>query len=667
VGLKSTRCLTFVATPVQAASVAERWRRVAGQRTVICLDEATLSVLQARVLFGDEVEVHGLSDMGLQASAIVEEALSLADDLFPEREGDLVARVERWMLESSRRWLLYAVHSVRLVQAAFERFQPDEVWLPEYKAMYLTISPDEQADNPLFFDLLSGLCLRARVKTNNPRPANRGERLKRTFLPMKFVVGQWLASLKNREAKDGVAGPPRPVLLTNLDNDLHRHFDLSKLGPTAKLMFAWLRAGENIVPLERFLERVALPETTKFGWLLTRTDEVDEIATPAGIRIRFLSGLRFLVSLLLRERQDYKRRTALEKKYGVPWWDLFDSGIPYIHRDCRLAGAFYCLYEYERTRAVLRRWKPQLVVIGHYWTDLPKLAAAEDLGIKAMMTSAGISFIKNNFSQRTAPIVCVYGDAEARRTKEFHPEVRVIRAGDVLVIPEERRPGISESQQKPPRILVVTSARLFGWWFGSLLFDYKIFVRAFRTLAAMIRKLPNPIEVVIKSHPVSDLHEVYDQMVSEFGDVFVEHRKAPISEGQIAEFDAAVVFSAATTFLAELIKARVPIIYFDGALTSFGKSYCDYQGLVVAEDAAEIVGKISRLIDPQQVAEREFALELGDKFLRRYVDLERRSFKSVIEEILNGDAIDLSHPLPSLSTARQAPLTGLANPEAPQI
>ncbi len=629
----TVRHLSFVATAEHAASVDARWREVDGSRAVVSLDEAFLSVNRARDLLSGEVEIVGVSALQLDAGAIVEEALKLAEDLFPERADDPVARVERWMLESVRRWLVYGVHSVHIVEEAFRRFQPTEVWVPDYEKLHLMVSHDLYEDNPLFFDLLPALCRRKAVKANStgPRP---GEFLSRTVMPIKFVVGQWLASVRQRQPEPK-SPSQRPVLLTNLDNDLHRQFDLSKLDSVAEQTFAWLRNGEQVVPLEEFLAKVGVPETTRHGWLDGRELELEGKAMPAGTRIRTLAGLRFFINLVRSERKQYQRRKAIVDRNGLSWWDLFfGSDIPYIHRECRLAGAFYSVYEYERTRSVLQKWRPELLVICNFWTALPKLTAANDLGITSLMTSASVNFIRNDFAERIAPIVTVYGEAEEHRTKQISPNVTVIQAGDALVAPKANRARPSDSQHEPPRILVATSGRMFGWWFGSLIFDYKVFEETLRAFAEKIRQEPQPVSVVIKSHPVSDLHALYDQLVQEEGDVFVEHRKPPISELELSKFDAAVLFSAATTFLAELIRARVPVIYFDGALTSFGKSYFDYQGLTVASNVEDLYASLRPLMHKDRDV-RASVLQEGDLFLARYINPEARSFTSVVEEIFS--------------------------------
>ena len=629
---KTVRHLAFIATAEHAASVNSRWREAEGSRTVMCLDEALLPVHKARALFSGDVEIEALSALQLDAGAIVEEALKLAEDLFPERPDDPVARVERWALESIRRWLVYAVHSVRIVEEAFLRSQPTELWLPHYKELPLMISHDLYDENPLFFDLLPALCRRKGVIVNRAHEQRSYDFLKRRLMPMKFVVGQWLGSFRQRQT--GSNSPSqRPILLSNLDNDLHRQFDLTKMDSIAEQTFAWLRNGEQVVPLEEFLAKVEIPDTTRHGWLDGRKIDLDGKAMPAGTRIRALANLKFLINLVQSEMSQYVRRKRIVDRNEISWWNLlFGSELPYIHRECRLAGAFYCINEYEKTRAVLQKWRPELLVISNFWTDLPKLDAANDLGITTLMTSAGINFIKNDFAQRIAPIVCVYGEAEDRKTVQAAPNVTVIQAGDVLIPPKTDHVRMFERQRQPRRILLGMSGRMFGWWFGSLIFDYKVFEETLRAFAEKIRQAPQPVSVVIKSHPVSDLHALYDQLVQEEGDVFVEHRKPPLSELELSKFDAAVLFSAATTFLAELIRARVPVIYFDGALTSFGKSYFDYQGLTVASNVEDVYASLTPLIHRDCEA-RASVLHQADSFLARYINPEARPFTSVVEEI----------------------------------
>lgn len=651
------RHIAFVATEEQASSVESRLREAGGEQTIICLDEALFPVAKARTLFHDATEIYGLSALQLSGDAIMEEALELTEKLFPERADDPIARVERWMLESIRRWLMYAVHSVRLVEESFRRFHPDEVWIPQYQQLELTLSPDVFERNPLFFDLLPPLCRRAGVKVNVSN-GKKNQSFKRALMPTKFVIGQWFSSLRQSRGDRGPSPPVRPILVSNLDNDLHRQFDLSKMHSVAEQTFAWLRDGERIVQLEVFLEKVEAPETTGHAWLHKREIELSGQTMPAGAGVRPLAGLRFLIELVRSERKQLQRRQSVRDRNGLSWWDLlFGSEIPYIHRECRLAGAFYCVYEYERTRAVLRKWRPELLVICNFWTDLPKLDAAKDLGITSLMTSAGINFIKNDFVERIAPIVCVYGEAEETKTVAAAPNVTVIQAGDALVPPKVARLGTAEGKQRPRRILMGMSGRMFGWWFGSLIFDYKVFDETLRAFAAKIRQESEPVSVVIKSHPVSDLHELYERLVLEEGDVFVEHRKSPISEEELSKFDVAVLFSAATTFLAELIRASVPVVYFDGALTSFGKNYFDYKGLTLATNVEDLYARLVPLMNRDDQI-RASVLKQGESFLSRYINPEARPFSSVIEEIFSRGLVSPQRPATESEDRRNSRVAG---------
>jgi hypothetical protein len=123
-------------------------------------------------------------------------------------------------------------------------------------------------------------------------------------------------------------------------------------------------------------------------------------------------------------------------------------------------------------------------------------------------------------------------------------------------------------------------------------------------------------------------------MVDERPYVFVQHRKEPMSDDEIAEFDVAVVFGAASAFIAELIRARVPVVYFTGALTEFGKHYHKYEGLDVSDNVAELIQKLTDLLDADGGEARRSTLLHSDNFFDRYVDPKRRSFAAVLEEVL---------------------------------
>ena len=103
----------------------------------------------------------------------------------------------------------------------------------------------------------------------------------------------------------------------------------------------------------------------------------------------------------------------------------------------------------------------------------------------------------------------------------------MIIAGDALA-PATRDPRLQRRDSR--RVLIVMSGRMFGWWFGSLIFDYPAYQKALVDFAEVIRGTREPVHVVLKSHPVSDLHELYDKMVNQHPDVFKQHQKESMSE-----------------------------------------------------------------------------------------------------------------------------------------
>jgi hypothetical protein len=519
-----------------------------------------------------------------------------------------------------------------VIEAVFSRFQPQQVWVPEYQPMKLTTRPDEDIDNPLFFDLLPVLCRQSRIKIRFVKKVKRDRRI-RSILPVKYLLGQWVTALKRRQ-------PPlpdalrRPVIVTNLDNDLHRQFDYGKFGSAAKLMLAWIKGDSLLVPVERLLQRVGLPKTTKHAWLFQRTANLADISFPADVRVRPFAGLSYLVRAYRYDKRQRQRRSKIKWKGNISWWDLlFGSYLPIIHYECRLATAYYLVLEYERTRSIIQQCKPQLLIVSDYWASLAQIAAGQELGVKTLTTTSGIGFFKNYFSEYQSDIACVYGRSDEARVLTSCPEAKVIRAGDVLL--SSRAPSvISQNKDGPFRVLFVTSARMYGWWFGSLLINYKAYVSALIDCARRMRNLDLDVKVVIKSHPLYDLHPLYDRLVAQYSDVYVENRKEPLPQADLEKYDAAVIFSTTTTFIAEVIRASVPTIYFSGGLTELGHEYVEYAGLLHAETVDQITEYITRLLAPDGTKFRDEVLALGRDFLGRYVPAEGRSLASVLQEVL---------------------------------
>ena len=329
--------------------------------------------------------------------------------------------------------------------------------------------------------------------------------------------------------------------------------------------------------------------------------------------------------------------------------------LPAIHTECRVAAEYYCVFEYERARSILLKWKPELyVTAADHWPYLPHVAAAKDQSVRTLSTESGLSFLQDNFAQKRADIICVFGQLDANNVARSYPDARVIIAGDALTpAGGESRPQRRNSR----RVLFVMSGRMFGWWFGSLIFDYPAYMKALGDFAEGLGRTRLPVQVVLKSHPVSDLHEVYDKMVDQHPDVFVQHRKEPMSDDEIAEFDVAVVFGAASAFIAELIRARVPVVYFTGALTEFGKNYHKFEGLDASDNVADLIQRLTNLLDTDSAEARRKTLQHSDDFFDRYVDPQRRSFAAVLEEVLQTSArpFDDSNAIHNTSRETQLP------------
>jgi hypothetical protein len=623
--------LAFVATAEQACRLLGA--RPVGPCVVVSLDEAASPPISGIDLVG--ADLVGLSELGLDPRAIAGEAVSLADDLLAD--GRSAARVERWLYLPLVGWLLYGVHAVRAAQAALTRFRPARVWIPPYEPLQLQTEPSEDPTNPLFFDLLPEVCSRLAmsvVHVERP-PADRFRFIGRLAVLAKYVVGQWITSVAQRPAHPAAA---RPVLFSNIDNDLHRQFELPALRPIASQLYAWLRGPERVVPVEEFLDKIGPPKTLAFGWLKERTEELRPLGAPAGVRLRWHAGVAYLCSYLWRCLWERRRRGQWSRKYTLPWWDLlFGSHLPRVHWECRLAAAYYAVFEYERARSVIRRWRPALFVGSDYWSDLPRLAAARDLGVTTLSTSAGLGFYRERLiplTHRDADVACVYGPEEAGRVQSSFPNARVVIASDTFRKPVRAaaRDHVG-SARTPRRVLIVLSGRLKGWWFGSLVYDYRAYVEVLRSLAHAMEALGGRQIAVLKSHPVTDLYDLYDGLVRDHRSVFVEHRRTPLPAGDLARFDAAVVVSCASTLVTQLIALGVPVIYFSGGLTDFGREFIDARGLPSASTVDEIMGHLSHLGGPSEDEWRTRVLSQAREFMDRHLAAAPRSLADVLLEL----------------------------------
>lgn len=634
-GIKSEKPeLAFVETAEQAESIRALWESCVARRIVICIDEGTFSPAQATEAFGSGVEVIGRSNLNLDPSRIFQEAVAVSDDLFPADDRSWAGRIEYWRLDAHRRWLLFAIHSARLINTGLERFQPERVWIPNVHPLSLSTRFDEVQDNPLFFDLLAILCSQAMIAVVPARRRNIAW-LRRFMLPWKYVIGQWVASLRRPKIRQKEL-LVRPILINNLHSDFHRQFDLARLGPTATLMHAWLRENEGIAPVDQVLGRIGTPKTSKFDWI--DPSSIEDLCTPSGASIRWWSGILYLFRRAWYRMRKQRVRGLLKEKYGQPWWDLlYGSRLPLIYGECQLAAGFFCNFEYERARSVFRKMHPQLFVTSsEHWGFRPMTEAARDLGITTFATTGGVNFM-DDMVPREADYVCINGQVELNRLSGRAGGTRYIQAGDMMMSWRQRSQSPMRHEGSR-RILIATSGRITSWWWGSLLFDYPAMVRSFEELARALRDRQCAAQLVIKSHPVSDLHRLYDSLVERFRDIYVLHRCKPnMTESEVAGFDAAVAFSTASTFTVEIIRAGVPLIYYRGGLTELGRTQFYHQHMLSADTPAELADLIGRLADGDAALRTE-ALERADRFLSSCLSEDRRPFNSVVQQILPSSA-----------------------------
>ena len=184
---------------------------------------------------------------------------------------------------------------------------------PEYTGLSLTLSPDTDPSNPLFFDLLASICRRAGIPINKTTGRS-GSWLPKALIPVKYVAGEWIGLVRNRRIPLSSSVTQRPVMIDNLDNDFHRHFDLGRLGTAARMMFAWIRKSETVVPVEELLEQSGLPKNTRFAWLYDGSVDWSSVGHPSGVTVRRRAGLRYLLqSIPHRFRKSIASQCAKEK------------------------------------------------------------------------------------------------------------------------------------------------------------------------------------------------------------------------------------------------------------------------------------------------------------------------------------------------------------------
>ena len=625
----------FARSRQDADSIEATWTTVDCRKVLICLDEGNFPTGEAKERTDAVVEQVGIRTLDINAARLIDDAYELTEKLFPMAGDSWKHRCDGWMAYPLRYFVLYVLHSLRIISEVQKRFAPRMMLLPERLPYSVRIEPqlDHENSSPLFFDLLQAWCDMNQVAVGN-RHSFGCARLKRSFTWGKHIFGTWSKTLRPiRRRPERVEAD---IVIANLGVDFHRQFDWSSFDTITGRCVAWIRGREVLVDARDLFRKQGNPQSFQLG-TLSNCAKINGTICQADTSIRPFSVLSYWKDTLLSNSPSQSALRQIDMAYNFPISGIFGySLLPPIHAECYLASALYCRLEYERARSVLRQTSPRLFVVGNHFTSLPQVAAARDLGIKTLGTQPGVEFYEDHLflpNERngdgtvrlTPDTICAFGKHGKGRWSS-RTESNVTIAQDAFSWSDTPR-SVLGSQRLA---LFITSARANGWWYDSLLYDYQQLRSGFRRIMETMRG--SGIKVLLKSHPVCDLYTFYDEMATEYPDVIVRHQRTPLTNDEICTFHAAVMLGGASTLMAQVIQSGVPLLYFSGGLTDAGRNEFCFRGLRHTQDEQELVDALRQVASNGPA--RDSAVRKGTEMLDHYVSPLRRSFASVVDELI---------------------------------
>ena len=139
-----------------------------------------------------------------------------------------------------------------------------------------------------------------------------------------------------------------------------------------------------------------------------------------------------------------------------------------------------------------------------------------------------------------------------------------------------------------------------------------------------------PVEIVIKSHPLADMHEAYDEIERNFPSV-VKHWREPFGIKEGVQADVVVFYNCVSTLFFSIADQQVPVLAHWGALNPLGHRVLAISELMGSDDSTRLGELIREVFSaPDGIVARE-AQTRARALFERFVEPSAGNLEQAVE------------------------------------
>lgn len=553
-------------------------------------------------------------------------------------------------------FLFRLVYLEEIVNAVLEKINPDEVRVPPAWNSHVKIASDVRQLQWLVYATAKRRSVRCRrhwssvIYYSCSAILTAGEQLARyalLFLRDLLDVALWLgaalsprAPLLNIEpASESVENEREStdkgtIILSNADTDLGRQFDLERLsGGLARRCVAWILGLDRLIRCsDPDWQQKILPH-----YISGRNSDAELLIGDRFASARKASRRVFpvlLTPLLYRHRKVWFCSALTLRTPG----NISER----LRRLLSLRGmarerllnwrrlVFAAKY-FSSASHLFRALRPALLVTGNA-TDTHRALtlAARHCGVRSLATPHGIHMGGESFVDvyALADVHSQYGILDTVLSPATLPGAVVKRVvcHNMKPRPEYDSSAAAKMERGGARVLIVTGA--------FLNYDFyvrrSVFAKGLRALIERLAALNPAVEITIKSHPLSDHYELYDELQREFPAVVRAQWREPLKRSQLLPADVIVLYNYISTMFFSAVQQQIPVLASWGALTATGRRLIAVPELKGSDAGATLAGYIAEILSSANGAAAQEALGCARSVYDKFVEPPEAGLEEVM-------------------------------------
>jgi hypothetical protein len=535
-------------------------------------------------------------------------------------------------------YLLSLAYAKAVVTAAVEQFQPDEVRVPPgfvgIKREPAPLAFDRLQETVYFVSSRRGIkCKRDWATAISQECAGAfavAEQLLRygsLILSDAAKILRWVAAkvfdrfgasggVRGAERDSQLAGEsearePEAIILANADGDLDRQFDPRRLSADfAGRCLVWLPLANRLVRFTDALwrERI-LPAylagkrreadnlvVNNYPHLAQRTRRIfPTLLTPL---VRAHSSLWFCSPFKREEEHGGSSPTSL----GA----LFGSRALAVERLLNWRRIVFAARNFGQTVDLLRSLGPTALLVTGDTVDIHRFTTlgARHAGVRTLATTHGVQMWSENFVEPypLANVHALFSNSSILLADKNLPGTshsRIVCHDSFPVSEHEQSQASSHTEKaRPRRVLVFTSfySSLSTGWTNNLFVKPADYANSLRALVQSLAELEPKVELTIKSHPLADQYELYDELERDFPSVVKRQWREPLMVNEAIPADVILFFNCVSTSFFYAVHQHIPLLGHWGALTPIARRVVALTGLLGSDRSEALAGFIREIL-----------------------------------------------------------------------